>query len=610
MAFCNQCGSELEDGARFCGGCGTAVAVEETASVEAPVMVSSEVPSAAVGTIEKPKKKMPWLKWVVIGVVAVAAVAAAIYGIVQMNKQAQIETLTAENAPDVIADEFMTALEDEDVETILAMAEVDGSTKLDASTVAPLLALYESNPQFVDALEEEFAEEVKDMERGRSGDQSGLIYMEAKEMELYTAYTVVLNTVSAYFPTNLAQAEFVMDGQTLDVLDEDPSADSYATTTETTTTEAAAEAMDTSSGIVTLNGAYSYSNEAGFVAVEDVLPGLYTITGTIAGTLGDLTVEATFPVGLDSIAEEEATEVQDMAEEAPGTLEFDYRHYTISNPSTNEYQAEFLIDGVSQGMMAPGDSLSFEYLPKDTVFSAFVTLDDGTTVEMKQHYHSFSTEQLYTVLTVYNDFFVTLYVSCDGETIGTVHPGDTICLKAWNDEQYTVSPPEEYTMVEPMVLDWTWSEWDLEFYANQETLPLKDMESLYAIFENHVATSLAITQGYDYETQDPADVEDALYEIYLGNFTDACMSIVENKESKGQNVGYRLTLNSVETQDIIIDNYDASSVWFHLDMDVSMNVYMLSGSSYNLSSSNKDYTYDASGYYEGTYENGVWTILQ
>ena len=83
--FCNQCGKQIPDDARFCHHCGSAVGIEPVEEPEAPVMEITEEPVEEIKTTKSTKEKsaVPGgrKKLILIVTAAVAVIAVAIVGI-------------------------------------------------------------------------------------------------------------------------------------------------------------------------------------------------------------------------------------------------------------------------------------------------------------------------------------------------------------------------------------------------------------------------------------------------------------------------------------------------------------------------------------------------
>ena len=93
MAFCKNCGAELDEGAKFCASCGTAQAEEEKATtenaaeekVEIPEYVAPDMPPKASGVLN-----VAQLVWSIINIIMCC---------MPLGVVALIFTITAKDAP-------------------------------------------------------------------------------------------------------------------------------------------------------------------------------------------------------------------------------------------------------------------------------------------------------------------------------------------------------------------------------------------------------------------------------------------------------------------------------------------------------------------------------
>ena len=444
--FCGECGAPLKDDARFCGECGAPVEqpapaasenppeapipevpleapdAEAPASGEETGYTQEEAPVSGEGAgytqeeapvsgeeteysqAEAPDGEAPWSgpqpeapaqpaqprvkkplpKWAKPVGIAVAAVVVVLVALSLILKGI--------NDPEKVTDKFLTALGDSDFAAVskVAVAE-DEELVLTEENTAPLFKLYNDSMAFRKTVEDLLDEDLDLIEDGRDPNEGYLFDLRAEKKFLHTAYKVVIGTCDTVEISSNLVCDVTLDGgQTLAM-----TADSSASTSDTS---------------VVFSPDYSLA-EYCTGSVYDVLPGLYTVSGTVETSTGaTFTAETTVEV---------SNEYNAYAE-----LNFDY--VTIEIANNYDIPVEFYLDGTICGSLAGEGYYEMGPLSPDQMIEARADLGTGEPMT-----ETFSASEGYWSLSfvmceveINNDYAAPIQVKQDGEVILEVAPGE------------------------------------------------------------------------------------------------------------------------------------------------------------------------------------------
>lgn len=413
--FCAQCGAQMDDDARFCGECGAPVeeaapaaapapeaipevpveapveetdsapqAGEETAGAPAEETFGWTAPEAAPSAPVQPREKKPLPKWAKPVGIAVAAVIVVVVALSLILKSV--------NAPDKVADKFLDAMANSDFAALSKVAvAADEDLVLTEENTAPLFKLYNESTAFRKSVEDLLDEDVDLLEDGDDPNEGYLFDLRAEKKFLHTGYEVVIETCDTLDISSNLVCEVTLDGGQTASLTSDSSSDAW-------------------SDEVVLGPDYNlaqYSNGA----VYDLLPGLYTVTGTVATSAGTtFTAETTVEI---------SNEYNAYAE-----LNFDYATIEIQN--YYDIPVEFYIDGNLYGSMDGEGYFEAGPLNPDQMIEA--RADVGADEPMTE---TFSASEGYWTLSfvlceveINNEYATPIRVLRDGEEIMEVAAGD------------------------------------------------------------------------------------------------------------------------------------------------------------------------------------------
>lgn len=415
--FCAECGSPLPEDARFCGERGAPVTQETvpeagtaqppaeeappTAAESAPVGQTAENPSAAQHTPPvgppawetpggaPPKKPLPrWVLPVGIGVAAVA---------ILLGATALI--LGSLHSPERTAEKFLQALGAGDFAALSDVAVTEDGTPLTAEAAEPLFRLYSEDIAFRMELEDLLEDDEERIDDGRAPGEGDLANLQAQPGFLHTAYRVTLGTCSVTFGSNLS-CEVTLDGGR--------------------TVQLAADSLTPESGAASDSAASPdyYRTEWSTGALYDVLPGLYTVSGTLTTGAGEtFTAETQLQVRsvYDSYCE----------------LYFDYATLEIENDS--EMEVELYLNGSGECYdTIPAESY-YRLGPVTAETQVEARADVGADEPMTE---TFSADEGYRHLSfftctveVYNDYGMKILVSVDGAEEEELPPGEELVLE-------------------------------------------------------------------------------------------------------------------------------------------------------------------------------------
>lgn len=417
--FCANCGASMADEARFCGECGTpvaemdpgmvdpvsevcgAAAAEEIAQPEIPAeaaSVTEEIPAAEAPAEPfvpqqpmMPREKKPMPKWLLPVGIAAVAVVVALVGVSMILKSL--------NGPEKIADKFVEALEAGDFEKLSKVAmPVDEDVEFTAETAAPMFKLYDESAKFRKTVENILDEDVELIEDDDDPEEGNIVDLVAHKGFLHTGYRVAIETCDASISSNMLCDVTLDGGMSVKIEQEDSYGD-----------EAFSDVMYSED--------YQYCT-SGTAAVYDLLPGRYTMSGTVNTSFGDaFTAEADL-------------DLMDCYDNY-GELWFDYGTLELYNDSSVD--VEVSIGGSVYCTMPAYSTCYVAPIQYETEVTAKALVDSDE--PMEQTFTADSCGGYMTLnfvlceLEIYNGYGLTQYVYCDGELAAEIAPDDYVILE-------------------------------------------------------------------------------------------------------------------------------------------------------------------------------------
>ena len=598
--FCAQCGAQLPDDARFCGECGAVVEEITPAApavdpipevpVEAPAEEAYSAPQEGEGAAEAPveeapveeapqwtapadvpptpvqpreKKPLPkWAKPVGIAVVAVIVVVVALSLI-----------LKGANSPEKVTDKFLDAMANSDFAALSKVAvAADEDLVLTEENTAPLFKLYNDSVSFRKSVEEMLDEDIDLIEDGDDPNEGYLFDLRGEKKFLHTGYEVVIETCDALDITSNLVCDVTLDGGQTISLTSDSSAEAWADD-------------------VVMSPDYNKTQYSTGV-LYDLLPGLYTVTGTVETSAGTtFTAEATVEI---------SNEYNAYAE-----LNFDYTTIEIRN--RYDIPVEFYIDGNLYGTMDGEGYFDAGPLLPDQMIEA--RADVGADEPMSE---TFSASEGYWELSfvlcnveIYNEYSLPIQVQQDGETVLEVAPDDYGMLDGLpGGTVLTLNLLEGVTEPVEYVCEYDYDNVYPEFQVTEDA-------------QNSAAS--AVTAYVDetielFNAKDKAGLEAAV----PTDFTDDMISALESMENAVAGIaGASASTVLTRTEDLEVDSIYIPYTWqmydeqegtirfeCYIPMQADMSFTMPDGSTEADSAESSDYYSFAL-----TYADGSWTVI-
>lgn len=605
--FCAECGAPLDDAARFCGECGAPVeeaapaaapagdtapaaapesipevpleapAAEETAAPEygeetayaqQDVPAAEEAPQWTEPQPVQPRVKKPLPKWAKPTIVAVAAVVVVLVALSLILKGL--------NNPEKVADKFLDAMANSDFAAFSKVAvAADEDLVLTEENTAPLFKLYNDSMAFRKGVEDLLDEDIDLIEDGDDPNEGYLFDLRAEKKFLHTAYEVVIETCDTLEISSNLICDVKLDGgQSLTM-----TADSGASTSDASLVFSADYSLTE----------YCSGN------FYDVLPGLYTVTGTVETSDGtNFTAEATVEV---------ANEYTAYAE-----LNFDYVTLEIANDY--DIPVEFYVDGNLYGSLeGEGYFEAGPLLPDQMIEArADVGADEPMTETFSASEGYWSLSFVLCELEVNNDYAAPIRVLRDGEEVLTVEPGEygslsglpsgtelTLELIEGVTEPVTYTCEDEYDYIYP------------EFVVNDDT-----REALETAVQAYVDEVMTLFNAQD------------LTGLQALNSTDLAVSAIEALEEVQSEVGvwedfesvsFTMSLSEVMTMDSVepLDYWDAEDdqlgrqiIVFGCDLPLLLEMSYTTADGTPSSETSED-----TEYYDFLleYADGAWTVI-
>ncbi len=448
--FCPECGAQLEDNARFCAECGAQLTGEpapaEAASQQPPAQeapVSQENPApeapaweAPAGTggaavpPQPPKVKKPLPKWALPTGIAVVAVVVILVAVSLI--------LGSVNSPENVSEKFLNALQAGDFDAVSGVAVLaDEEQTLTAEMMEPMFALYQESVPFRMELEELLDDDEELIDEGRDPNEGYLVDLRAKSGFLHTAYEVVLETCSTVeISSNLTCQVTLSGGQSLQL---------------------AADDMDAAYDESYSASADAYLAQWSSGTMYDVLPGLYTVSGTVTTSAGEtFTAETQLTV--------------DNEFDAYCELYFDYASVEVENDS--DVPVDLYVNGGTTPFMTMEPDTYGTLAPLTVDATVEARADLGGDEPMTETFAA-ADEYIYLSfqlcdLEVYNDYYAPLLILDEnGGLLGEVsaeddystfegfYPGTHVTIQMYDEQglvdPYTVMIPydDDYIYVEP-----------------------------------------------------------------------------------------------------------------------------------------------------------------
>jgi hypothetical protein len=388
--FCSECGAPLDDDARFCSECGATVdAPPQPAVSEAPPAESGFTtfdPGAAqtsgpAFTPSAPKERKPLPKWVLpVGIAAlVVIVALAVTSFV----------LKSINSPEKVTERFLAAAESGDFSALSKVAVLaNEDVELTEESAAPFFLLYSENTNFQRTLESLLESDTDLINDGDDPIEGNIVDLASYEGFLHTGYRVVIETCQVEIESNLICTVDLGLGDSVEVTN-DGSYSSYY------------------SDCGPDYGEYCAWGEA---TVYDLLPGRYTMSGSVTNSLGQ------------TFSAEETLDVTSLY--AYGTLSFEYQTLELYNAS--DVDVDIYIGGSLYGTVASYVDALIGPIDPETEVEARATFTNGDT--STQTFLAGDNDG-YTYLrfiqckvTVKNTSAYTLYVYQDDQCLAAIEP--------------------------------------------------------------------------------------------------------------------------------------------------------------------------------------------
>lgn len=610
--FCHNCGAQLEEGAPFCNMCGekqeveaalvveaapeiaTETAVTQTATAAAPEVVPQEAPATPVAEASPsappaPKKKLQIPLGLKIAVIAILVIAIGLF--------VASKVLTSLNSPDKISEAFIAALDAGDSEQLLALT-TSGNRRvtLDVTTIAPFMALYLSDKDFAEDLVDKLDDDIKNLNKDRSAEEDGLVYMEAEEGLLFTSYTVVIPTVETYVYTNVLSATYTINGEELDVVSSLPSDVSTSSSASTTTDSSTASSSSSSSTDDTAYNAYSFYvskdryydyGSSGYVLIEDVFPGLYTI-------------EAVAPNGITLSQDITAS----LDEYNASRIAFSYFSLYIYN----DFSTDMVVyaDNKEITTIAPYESYTCEGIDASTNLSLSLDFGIGDPVTLAYSYtdNTFATSDTRYYIELDNYAHYDFDVMVNGVTYDQLADYGYTVVSMLSSNDVVELVPTTADCFEPITIDWS-SEY--YFSIRSTDMVMKDEDQIQPLLVSYIEEIYIPTfiLESDVISDNEPSIEEMMEDILVEEFTseEATPEEITSEEEETETATTTVTVEEVYYFDYSLSSFNTSTgvYEFYIFIEFSYAVQQPNGTTVEA----YDY-YDS--YIELTYSNGTWAL--